>query len=276
MDYDPIKKGLGRWVRGQWGRYLFHQLLLLLFPRAWWVKRGLERWFSRGLKHPLFLDVGMGFGQFSDFLLRRYPQCRGVGLEVDEDHWYGGERYFRQFGRRFFLVLGDAQALPFKNDVFNLAFAVDVMEHLPDDLSAVSEIRRTVQPQGTFLLHTPRIRDPISEAKGESQRDKERWRVEEHFRDGYRDEDMEGLLRGGGFALCRLQRSYGAWGRRAWIILQKIPLTLASWSRWLLLLVALYLLIAIPFGLLFIALDLRREDHPDGGGLLAWGEKGEG
>ncbi|MBN2325830.1 MAG: methyltransferase domain-containing protein [Candidatus Omnitrophica bacterium] len=46
-------------------------------------------------------------------------------------------------------------ALPFDNEAFDLATALDVLEHIPDDRKAVSEIVRVCKPGGHVLITVP-------------------------------------------------------------------------------------------------------------------------
>ena len=52
-------------------------------------------------------------------------------------------------------VLGDAQYLPCGNDSFDLACALDVLEHLDEDRAALRELWRVLAPGGTLLLSVP-------------------------------------------------------------------------------------------------------------------------
>jgi SAM-dependent methyltransferase len=46
-------------------------------------------------------------------------------------------------------------ALPFDDDTFALATALDVIEHLDDDVGALRELRRVVAPDGRLLVTVP-------------------------------------------------------------------------------------------------------------------------
>jgi SAM-dependent methyltransferase len=45
--------------------------------------------------------------------------------------------------------------LPFGNDTFDLVCAMDVVEHVEDDVGALSELTRVLAPHGTLLISVP-------------------------------------------------------------------------------------------------------------------------
>jgi len=52
-------------------------------------------------------------------------------------------------------ILGDIINLPFENNFFDLAVAIEVLEHIKDDSRAFSEIARVLKPDGFFLFSVP-------------------------------------------------------------------------------------------------------------------------
>lgn len=51
----------------------------------------------------------------------------------------------------------DIQSLPFSDEQFDFVFASDVLEHIPDDRKALSEIHRILRPNGIAILPVPVI-----------------------------------------------------------------------------------------------------------------------
>jgi SAM-dependent methyltransferase len=49
----------------------------------------------------------------------------------------------------------DLQDLPFDNSTYDFIFASHVLEHIPDDLKAIQEIRRILKPSGVAILPVP-------------------------------------------------------------------------------------------------------------------------
>jgi len=51
-------------------------------------------------------------------------------------------------------VLGDAEFLPFKSEVFDLVYSQNVLEHLPNPLNALREKKRVCKKKGKIILTT--------------------------------------------------------------------------------------------------------------------------
>lgn len=49
----------------------------------------------------------------------------------------------------------DLQQLPFDNESYDFVFASHVLEHIPDDEKAITEIRRILKPKGIAILPVP-------------------------------------------------------------------------------------------------------------------------
>lgn len=312
LHYDPVKQTLAKLLRGRILRRAFHLSLDVLFLRAWYVRRELRRIKGdlaatppsieggesgasqaggkiRSQKSEIrnILDAGMGFGQYSDRMARMFKDAKLVGLEIDRAHFYGGESYFRKVHPGFEFVLGDVQRLPLKGDRFDLIITVDVMEHILDDRATFAEYARVLKPGGRLLMHTPRdrgesgvwslelgIEERASDASApDSKLQTPSWTVGEHVRDGYRDENAREKIEAAGLVIERIVRGYGKPGMIAWTLLQRIPMSALGRSRWLLPLVTVWLIVALPVALIAMALDLAPGDRPAGGSLLVAARK---
>ena len=273
MEYDPIKFRLAKLVgRSIALRRAFHWFLDLLFLRAWYVRKELWRIRRTVKPHPVILDAGMGFGQYSDRMSRIFEPEMLVGLEIDKKHLYGGVRYFNKVYPATKFTLGDVQSLPIANNSLDLILSVDVMEHIPDDEATFKEFSRILRPGGVFVMHTPRDMREEEQDHGASEGD--RWEVGEHCRDGYSDEDITQKLSSAGLSVERLIHDYGPFGKLAWKLLQQYPLQMFHSFGWIVTPVMLiYLAIAIPLGVSAMMIDIVVGDHPKGGGILAVARK---
>jgi len=98
-------------------------------------------------RRPRILDVGCGTGA-NLLMLSKYGDAEGV--DVSED----ALAFCRERGLAN-VKLGAAEALPYDDGTFDLVTALDVVEHLDDDLAGLREMRRVLRPGGRVLLFVP-------------------------------------------------------------------------------------------------------------------------
>jgi len=122
----------------------------------WWfvgrrsILKGLLSRNPSGGKELPALDVGCGPGGMLLELQRSRPT---VGLDLSLE----ALKFARGRGCRW-LVRGDAQKLPVKPNSFGLITALDLLEHLEDDLRALKEMRTALAPGGKLLLTVPALK----------------------------------------------------------------------------------------------------------------------
>jgi len=98
-------------------------------------------------RRPRILDVGCGTGA-NLLMLSNYGDAEGV--DVSED----ALAFCRERGLEN-VKLGAAEQLPYEDGTFDLVTALDVVEHLDDDLAGLREMRRVLRPGGRVLLFVP-------------------------------------------------------------------------------------------------------------------------
>ncbi len=98
-------------------------------------------------RRPRILDVGCGTGA-NLLMLSKYGDAEGV--DVSED----ALAFCRERGLEN-VKLGAAEELPYEDGTFDLVTALDVVEHLDDDLAGLREMRRVLRPGGRVLLFVP-------------------------------------------------------------------------------------------------------------------------
>jgi len=116
----------------------------------WWFvgKRLILRaLFEPEVEQERVLDLGCGTGG----ILRHWAQrCRCVGIDVSEL----ALEISRRKGVRA-LARGDLNRLPFRDHSFDTVLALDVLEHLDDDVRFLAGASRVCAPGGRMILSVP-------------------------------------------------------------------------------------------------------------------------
>lgn len=97
--------------------------------------------------NPRILDVGCGTGANLK-MLARFGHAEGVDISPQ------AVEFCRERGLDS-VKLGAVEELPYDNDSFDLVTALDVVEHLDDDVAGLREMRRVLRPDGRILLFVP-------------------------------------------------------------------------------------------------------------------------
>lgn len=90
-----------------------------------------------GLQHKRVLDIGAGRGYLQDIV------ADYVGLDISPT----AKRYFHKP-----FMLGTATGMPFRDNEFDAAWSIFVLEHVPIPEAALREMRRVVKPGGVIFL----------------------------------------------------------------------------------------------------------------------------
>ncbi|MBK7705540.1 MAG: class I SAM-dependent methyltransferase [Acidobacteria bacterium] len=120
----------------------------------WWFvgRRAILEEFLRKLisksqvSSPKFLDVGCGTGANLE-MLAQFGTAEGVDVSDDA----------LEFCRAKGLMVhkGLAEKLPFEDESFDVVTALDVVEHLDDDVAGLREMHRVLKKGGETLIFVP-------------------------------------------------------------------------------------------------------------------------
>ena len=116
----------------------------------------LDRWITSGVR---WLDLGAGSRLHGAWIGPSPEELAGrasllVGVDRHGPHMRANPQLTAA-------VLGDATALPFRRQSFDIVTANMVVEHLEDPLVVFEEVARLLVPGGLFIVSTPNLKNPI-------------------------------------------------------------------------------------------------------------------
>jgi SAM-dependent methyltransferase len=97
----------------------------------------------------LLLDIGCGTGGSSVILAKH-----GRAVALDRTHRSFEISLDRPYTHR---VVGTAESLPFRDGAFDAVAALDILEHLDDDVAGAREVRRVLKPGGAAVVFVPAL-----------------------------------------------------------------------------------------------------------------------
>ena len=103
----------------------------------------------KGHVNPRILELGCGNGNVISEIQKRLPDATLIGSELHEEGLVNAKCRLKCE-----LVQADIYNLPNWNP-FDLIGLFDVLEHLPDDVKALQQIRKCLKPGGKLVLTVP-------------------------------------------------------------------------------------------------------------------------
>lgn len=97
-----------------------------------------------------FLEVGCGTGYVLSGVQRAFPQARLVGSEI----FVAGLGHAAKRLPSVDLVQMDARRIPYVEE-FDVAAALDVIEHIAEDEQVIGQLFRAVKPGGAVVISVP-------------------------------------------------------------------------------------------------------------------------
>jgi SAM-dependent methyltransferase len=108
------------------------------------------------------IDIGCGSGRHTGAAYR-YKNVTVIGADLDFNDLLDAKKrmlYHDDLGEHgggvWGLSVSDITSLPFNDDCFDLVICSEVMEHIPDEKKAASELSRIVKPGGDLVVSVPR------------------------------------------------------------------------------------------------------------------------
>lgn len=107
----------------------------------------------------LILDAGCGRGFYLNFV-RQTSHARLVGLELELPHLRVARRALAHLPD-ILLLSGSLYSPPFPSAVFDKIILSEVLEHVPDDASALQSLARVLKPGGLIAITVPNANYPF-------------------------------------------------------------------------------------------------------------------
>ena len=267
MKYDPVKRVFGNIVsRNVFLRRIFYGLLDLMFLRSWHVRKMVKLLYSPSDLISIF-DAGMGFGQYSYFMAKRFRGCKIFGVDVKDEQVEDCNYFFGQRGfKNAKFEIADLTKISYNNE-YDFILNVDVMEHIAEDEIVLKNFADALKKGGKLLINTP------SDLGGSDAHDAhDESFIEEHARNGYSKEDITAKLERAGLKVIRFKYTYGKYGTISWRFGIKHPILIAGVSKLFILILPLYYFFTLWFVLILMWLDTKT-DNVAGTGIVVVAEK---
>ncbi len=268
MKYERIKSKIDRLIKGRtFLRKLFYAGLNLILLRAWHIRKEIKNFFKSRDRQINVLDAGCGFGQYSYFIARKFKNSNVIGVDINEDRIKESEKFARGAKiENLKFEIADLENLNYE-EVFDLILAVDVLEHIEDDVKVLKNFYRALKKGGLLIISTP-----SSLGGSDVHSEEETSFIEEHIRHGYSYDEIKSKLEEAGFENISFKYTYGKFGSLSWKLMIKFPILLLGKSFIFAVLLPLYYLFILIPGFLLMWLD-GRVDNKDGTGLLVKARK---
>ncbi|MDO5785197.1 MAG: class I SAM-dependent methyltransferase [Eubacteriales bacterium] len=99
------------------------------------------------------LDIGCGGGMNVKRMLKLSPKGIAAGIDIsDESVRKSKQVNQRELGKRCSIKKGSADAIPYKDETFDIVTAFETIYFWPDIPKAFDEVMRVLKPGGTFMV----------------------------------------------------------------------------------------------------------------------------
>lgn len=95
------------------------------------------------------LDLGCGTGEMLKLILQEDVGKELYGIDLSEKMLHVAKS---KLPDQVKLLLGDSEALPFPDNIFDVVYCNDSFHHYPAPMNVLREVHRVLKPGGTFLM----------------------------------------------------------------------------------------------------------------------------
>jgi len=100
-------------------------------------------------KNSLILDCGCGTGLLFDYVADKVKMV--VGLDISRGLLEKAKKRAEKFDN-IHLVLADADHAPFKDNVFDVVFAVTLLQNMPNPEETLAELKRVAEANAFLVI----------------------------------------------------------------------------------------------------------------------------
>ena len=112
------------------------------------------------LNNKNILEIGCGAGELSIYLASRGAKITAIDFSSIAVG-FSKENAAMHHENKIDYLVADAQFLPFGNDIFDIIFSCECLEHVSEPLNALKEMNRVLKPGGEVILTTENYSNAI-------------------------------------------------------------------------------------------------------------------
>lgn len=109
------------------------------------------------------LDAGCGDGFYIKLLNQLYPNLEIYGIDIDskalESAYVNLSKELKY--KNIKIYERSINETKFDDNFFDAVFSTEVLEHVPDDLGALNEVKRILKPNGKYVFTVPNYNFPF-------------------------------------------------------------------------------------------------------------------
>jgi SAM-dependent methyltransferase len=174
-----------------------------------------NRLVNQRIKSPKdILDAGSGNGNYVFHLRKLFPKAKIKGFDVSKEKIHNILRITRLLDLKN-MSFHQKSLIHVKEVLkYDLVVCIDVLEHIRNDQVAVRNMKRSLKPGGSLILHVP-INRRLAYRHFKRFKD---FGIEDHVREEYRVEEIFQKLKGAGLKVKSFSYTQGWFGSLAWEI----------------------------------------------------------
>jgi 2-polyprenyl-3-methyl-5-hydroxy-6-metoxy-1,4-benzoquinol methylase len=207
----------------------------------------------RGKDFQNILEAGSGIGTTTVWLARRYPRSMIDACDIDDKNIQSSEKIQKGLGIKNIRFFAGDITKNLGENKYDLICSQDVLEHVEDDRSAISNFSLALRPDGYLVLHLPQ-KNQLRHFRNLKQ-----WTYETHVREGYTKEEIKKILKDNNFKNISIKETFGWVASWCWEVNQ--------------ILLNFYPVAALFFPLLFLISLADIYNRGKGNGLLVQAQR---